>query len=50
MTEPERVEVDAKRVRVERSRKFGDPWLGTELLRRLQLDRFLEERLPNGRI
>src|SRR3989440_258375 len=48
-TEPEWVEVDVKRVRVERSRKFGGPWLGRELLRRLELDRFLEERLPNGR-
>ena len=48
-TEPEWVEVDVKRVRVERSRKFGSPWLGRALLRRLELDRFLEERLPNGR-
>jgi len=48
-TEPEWVEVDVKRVRVERSRKFGGPWLGRELLRRLELDRFLEERLPHGR-
>jgi transposase len=48
-TEPEWVEVDVKRVRVERSRKFGGPWLGRELLRRLELDRFLEETLPNGR-
>jgi transposase len=48
-TEPEWVEVDVKRVRVERSRKFGGPWLGRELLRRLELDRFLEEKLPNGR-
>jgi transposase len=48
-TEPEWVEVDVKRVRVERSRKFGGPWLGIELLRRLELDRFLEEKLPNGR-
>ncbi len=48
-TEPEWVEVDVKRVRVERSRKFGGPWLGRELLRRLELDRFLEEQLPNGR-
>jgi hypothetical protein len=47
--EPEWVEVDVKGVRVERSRKFGGPWVGTELLRRLELDRFLEERLPNGR-
>ena len=48
-TEPGWVEVDVKRVRVERSRKFGGPWLGRALLRRLELDRFLEERLPNGR-
>src|SRR5579863_2196664 len=48
-TEPEWVEVDIKRVRVERSRKFGGPWLGRELLRRLELDRFLEQTLPNGR-
>jgi hypothetical protein len=43
------VEVDVKRVQVERSRKFGGPWLGLELLRRLELDRFLEETLPEGR-
>src|SRR5271157_2823421 len=48
-TEPEWVEVDVKRVRVERSRKFGGPWLGLQLLRRLGLDRFLEETLANGR-
>ena len=47
--EPEWVEVDVKRVRVERSRKFGGPWLGRELLRRLELDGFLERTLPNGR-
>ena len=47
--EPEWVEVDLKRVRVEHSRKFGGPWLGRELLRRLELDRFLEQTLPNRR-
>ncbi len=47
--EPESVEADVKGVRVERSRKFGGPWLGKELLRRLELDRFLQERLPNRR-
>jgi transposase len=47
--EPEWVEVDLKRVRVERSRRFGGVWLGRELLRRLELDRFLEETLPEGR-
>ena len=48
-TEPEWVEVDVNRVRVERSRKFGGPWLGKELLRRLALDEFLGQTLPNGR-
>lgn len=48
-TEPEWMEVDVKRVRVERSRKFGGRWLGKELLRRLALDEFLEQTLPNGR-
>jgi len=48
-TEPEWVEVDLKRVRVERSRRFGGVWLGQQLLRRLELDRFLEETLPGGR-
>jgi len=48
-TQPRWVEVDVKRVRVERSRKFGGPWLGLELLRQLGLDRFLEETLPEGR-
>jgi transposase len=46
---PEWVEVDLKRVRVERSRHFGGPWLGLELARRLELDRFLETALPSGR-
>jgi transposase len=48
-TQPEWVEVDVNGVRVERSLKFGGPWLGLELLRRLELDRFLEEALPKGR-
>lgn len=46
---PEWVVVDLKRVRVERSRHFGGPWLGLELARRLELDRFLETTLPSGR-
>ena len=46
---PEGVEVDLKRVRVERSRHFGGPWLGLELARGLELDRFLETVLPSGR-
>jgi len=47
--EPRWVEVDVKRIRVERRREFGGPWLGLELLHRLELDRFLEETLPEGR-
>jgi transposase len=43
------VEVDLKRVTVERKREFGGPWLGLELMRRLELDRFLGENLPAGR-
>jgi transposase len=43
------VEVDLKQVRVERKRDFGGPWLGLELMRRLQLDQFLAEHLPSGR-
>lgn len=47
--EPEWVEIDLKGVRVERTRSFGGPWLGRTLLRQLDLDRFLEERLSRGR-
>jgi transposase len=46
---PEWVEVDLKGVRVECSRHFGGCWLGLELVRRLELDRFLAEVLPSGR-
>jgi transposase len=31
------------KVRLERTRQFGSPWLGLELWKRLQLDRFFEE-------
>ncbi len=48
-SEPEWVEVDVQRVRVERSRKFGGPWLGWELMRLMELDRFFEQTLPSGR-
>jgi transposase len=48
-SEPEWVEVDLKRVRVERTRRFGGPWLGRRLLQQLELDRVLEERLGHGR-
>jgi len=47
--EPAWVEVDASRVRVERLRAFGGPWLGLELVRELGLDGFLEGVIPAGR-
>jgi transposase len=47
--EPEWVEVDTKRVRVERTRAFGGPWLGMELAQQLDLVSFLEDVMPEGR-
>ena len=47
--EPEWVEVDLKRVRVEGSRQFGGPWLGLELIRQLGLSEFLQQTIPAGR-
>ena len=47
--EPEWVEVDLKRIVVERSRGFGGPWLGLELCRRVGLVEFLERAIPSGR-
>jgi hypothetical protein len=46
---PEWVEVDLKRLRVERSRDFGGGWLGLELARRVGLVEFVEEVMPTGR-
>jgi hypothetical protein len=43
------VEVDVKHLRVERCLDFGGPWLGLQLLRRLELIDFLEEIMPVGR-
>ena len=47
--EPEWVEVDAKRVRVERVRDFGGYWLGLELAAKLGLIDLLERLMPEGR-
>jgi hypothetical protein len=47
--EPEWVEVDAKRIRLENARLFGGVWLGLELARKMGLDEFLERALPTGR-
>jgi hypothetical protein len=47
--EPQWVEVDLKRVAVERSRRFGGAWLGLEVCRRLGLPEFLDETIATGR-
>jgi len=47
--EPQWVEVDASRVRVENCRQFGGPWLALEVVRRLHLDEFLKGVMPPGR-
>ncbi len=46
--EPQWVEVDASRVRVENCRKFGGPWLALEVVRKLHLDEFLQGVMPSG--
>ena len=47
--EPEWIEVDLKRIAVERTRRFGGSWLGLELLRKLGLDAFINQAIPGGR-
>jgi transposase len=47
--QPQWVEVDASRVRVENARAFGAPWLGLELARQLGLPEFLDRTIPRGR-
>jgi transposase len=47
--EPEWIEVDLKRIAIERTRRFGGSWLGLELLRKLGLDVFINQAIPGGR-
>lgn len=47
--EPEWVEVDASRLRVERVLDFGAYWLGCQLLRKLDLLPFLDGVMGRGR-
>jgi len=47
--QPQWVEVDAAGVRVENCRQFGGAWLALEVIRRLQLDEFLQDVIPEGR-
>ena len=46
--QPEWVEIDASRVRVENQLNFGGPWLALQLIRRLGLDDFLRQTIPGG--
>jgi transposase len=43
------VQVKLSEMKLERARPFGNCWLGCELWRQLQLDRFWSEKLPHGR-
>ena len=42
------IEVNTAGVRVENCRQFGGPWLALELIRRLQLDEFLQREMARG--
>lgn len=46
---PRWVEVDTSRVKVERTRLFGGPWLGLQILGKLGLVEFLDSVMPRGR-
>jgi transposase len=43
------VQVKLSEMKLERARPYGNCWLGCELWRQLQLDRFWPEKLPRGR-
>jgi transposase len=43
------VQVKLSEMKLERARPYGNCWLGCELWRQLQLDRFWAEKLPAGR-
>jgi hypothetical protein len=43
------VQVKLSEMKLERARPYGNCWLGCELWRQLQLDRFWAEKLPTGR-
>jgi hypothetical protein len=43
------VQVKLSEMKPERARPYGNCWLGCELWRQLQLDRFWSEKLPQGR-
>ena len=43
------MQVKLSEMKLERARPYGNCWLGCELWRQLQLDRFWSEKLPQGR-
>ena len=43
------VQVKLSEMKLERARPYGNCWLGCELWRQLQMDRFWAEKLPQGR-
>jgi hypothetical protein len=43
------VQVKLSGMKLERARPYGNRWLGRELWRQLQWDRFWSEKLPRGR-
>src|ERR1700690_1741184 len=43
------VQVKLSEMKLQRARPYGNCWLGCELWRQLQLDRFWSEKLPQGR-
>lgn len=45
----ESVQVKLSEMKLERARPYGNCWMGCELWRQLQLDRFWAEKLPKGR-
>ena len=47
--EPQWVDVDVNRLRVERCLDFGAPWVGLQILRKLGLIEFLGKAMPAGR-
>jgi transposase len=46
--DPEWVEVDVKRVRIERARAFGGAWVGLQVAERLGLPAFLRQTITTG--
>ena len=48
-SKPRWADIDTSGVKVERTRFFGGPWLGLEVLDKLELVEFLESVMPRGR-